>query len=457
MIERELLEKYNKAVPRYTSYPPANFFYEDFNGDDYKKFLISSNHDKPENISLYIHIPFCPRLCYYCGCNTTITKNNAIINSYIEALKKEIIMVSGYLADYRKVSQIHWGGGTPNALDVDIVKSIMDLIFEKFQLIPNAEIAMECSPAYLTKEYLDALFAMKFNRISLGIQDFKKDVLKAVNRASPAMPVKVIMDYIRENSDAGINLDFIYGLPLQNTESFGETMGRAVELQPDRLVTFSYAHVPWIKKSQQKLEDYGLPAAELKLKMFETGYEIMTTAGYIPIGLDHYAKAEDDLSKALKNKSLHRNFQGYCTRQTTGQVYAFGTSAISQLYSSYAQNTKDVKDYVKRIKDEQLPIDKGYKLGVDQIIIREIINEIMCNQYLSLRALAERLNIDLDAIKTFIPDNHKDLEVFEEDGLIDVFDDGIRVIGDGRFVIRNIAAAYDPILKTEQKNFSKSI
>lgn len=457
MIERDLLEKYNTAVPRYTSYPPANFFHEEFSVNDYRSMLVSSNQEQPENISIYLHTPFCPRLCFYCGCNTTITHNSKMINAYMDALKKEIGMVARLLGKSRKVSQIHWGGGTPNALDTEVIAPIMDLIRENFNFRENAEIAMECSPAYLNHDYLDELMVMGFNRFSLGIQDFRKDVLKAVNRAEPAMPVKEIMEYIREKSDAGINLDFIYGLPLQSVESFRDTIREAAALKPDRLVTFSYAHVPWFKEAQKNLEKYGLPDADDKLQMFEAGYKVMTEAGYTPIGLDHYARPEDELSKALENKSLHRNFQGYCTRETTGQVYAFGTSAISQLHSAYAQNTKSVPAYIQSIDEGEFAVVKGYKLKLDQIVVREVVNEIMCNQFLSWPNISERLGVNESVIRQMVEPNEEIMKEFESDGLIRINAEGFEVVGNGRFFIRNIAASFDPMLKTGQKNFSKSI
>lgn len=457
MIKKELLDKYDKPVPRYTSYPPANFFHEGFTGDDYHEALINSNQEQPENISLYLHTPFCPRLCFYCGCNTSITRKKDVIENYMAALRKEISMVARLLDKNRKVSQIHWGGGTPNALGFDVVRSVMDLLKDEFQFSGNPEIAMECSPAYLSKAYLDELLAMGFNRFSLGIQDFRTDVLKAVNRAEPAMPVEEIMDYIRKKSDAGINLDFIYGLPLQTVDGFSKTIKTAAAMKPDRLVTFSYAHVPWFREAQKKLEKYGLPDADSKLKMFGAAYNIMVEEGYTPIGLDHFARPEDELSIALQQKTLHRNFQGYCTRETTGQVYAFGTSAISQLHSAYAQNTKDVAEYTDRINQGEFAISKGYQLDQNQILVREVINEIMCNSYLSWSGISERLQIKKEAAQQMVEQNADLLQEFAADGLIKIHRDGIEVSHEGRFFIRNIAASFDPVLKSEQKNYSQSV
>ena len=321
-----LIEKYNVPVPRYTSYPPANFFVNEFGNSEYIQAIETSNHEAPENISIYIHIPFCPKICHYCGCNTHLTRDKQKMRVYVNAVKKEIVMVKKYLDPKRKVSQIHWGGGTPNSLPVEIVEEIMAVIHQHFQFIANPEIAMECHPAMLDARYIDALVKSGFNRISLGIQDFNLKVLENVNRDAPVIPVEELVAMIRSHKNIGVNFDFIYGLPHQDVKSFTETMERAARISPDRLVTFSYAHIPWIKKAQKILEVRGLPQASEKLEMFEAAYNVLTQSGYKAIGLDHYARENDDLFVAVKNRTLHRNFQGYCTRETTGQVYAFGAT-----------------------------------------------------------------------------------------------------------------------------------
>lgn len=457
LIPRDLLEKYNKAVPRYTSYPPANFFSDRASEKSVGELLQASNSDKPENISLYVHIPFCPQLCFYCGCNTTITRNKAWMGEYLQALKQEIIMVAGQLAQHRKVTQIHWGGGTPNYLTSRQIEEIMHLFKDNFRWAENPEVAIEVNPAYLTKDYVDELLEAGFNRFSIGIQDFKTEVLDAVNRAHPSMPVKELTDYIRRDGRASVNLDFIYGLPYQNEKSFRETIKQALAIQPDRLVTFSYAHVPWFKKAQKKLEKHGLPSADEKLRLFENAFELMTENGYVPIGLDHFAQPGDELSVALRNNRLHRNFQGYATRQTTGQVYAFGTSAISQLDSAYLQNTKDVNTYINKMSENTWAVDKTYEVNRREKVLREVINDVMCNRRLSWEDVALRRNLKVDEVKDSTAVTNEALEGFESDGLIEQTEDGIIVTDRGRFFIRNIAAAYDPLVKETDKHFSKSI
>ena len=457
LIPRDLLEKYNTAVPRYTSYPPANFFEQEDTPADVVELLEESNQQKTQNISIYLHIPFCPKQCLYCGCNTTITRNRDKINEYVEALKQEIRQTAKHIDKKRKVTQVHWGGGTPNYLDADKISEIMELLRAEFTFAAQPEIAIECNPAYLDKAYVDALLSEGFNRFSLGVQDFNDKVLKTVNREPSAMPVKELTDYIRRDGKAAVNLDFIYGLPYQDEEKFRETIEKAIAIQPDRLVTFSYAHVPWFKKAQKKLEEHGLPEAEQKLRLFELAYQLLTEAGYVPIGLDHFAKPEDELAVALKNKKLHRNFQGYCTRETTGQVYAFGTSAISQLDKAYFQNTKDVDKYVSKMRDGHNIVEKVYRVSDKESVLREVINEIMCNRQLPWNQIAERTGMPEEQIREISAITSEKIRQFEQDGLIENSSKKIEVTDKGRFFIRNIAAAFDPLVQQSDKKFSKSI
>lgn len=457
-IPHHLIDKYNKPVPRYTSYPPANFFHDDYSEKDFVKAIEDSNKSWPENISLYIHIPFCSKMCHFCGCNTHFTRDKQKMQTYIEALKKEIVMVKQLLDSSRKVSQVHWGGGTPNTLPIEMIQEIMEVIHSNFQFIENPEIAIECHPAMLNEKYTENLYKAGFNRFSLGIQDFKQEVLDNVNRDAPGVPVKEIVSWIRSYKNTGVNLDFIYGLPFQDVKSFSETIEKAVEIDPDRLVTFSYAHVPWLKKAQKILEARGLPEANEKLKMFEKGYQILTENGYLPIGLDHFAKENDELSSAYKNKTLHRNFQGYCTRETTGQVYAFGATGISQLQDVYAQNGKDTNTYVSAISKNRFYIEKGYRLNADEKIIRYVITEIMCNEYVSLPETAKFFGIDKKMIKHALQIEISAFEDLVSDELLNIENDDVfTVTKTGRFFIRNIAAKFDPVLKTREKRFSKAL
>lgn len=459
MIPRELLEKYNQSLPRYTSYPPANYFNSEMSHSLCENLLSASNSGSPENISLYIHIPFCHKICFYCGCNSVKYPKAPNVDNYIAALLKEIEMVRELLDPGRKVSQIHYGGGTPNAIPVEYIEQINRLIFDKFILIDNPEIAIECHPAHLTKEYIKRLIGAGFNRFSLGIQDLNLKVLKTANREPSQIPLDELNDYIR-SFDPGIkiNFDFIYGLPLQTPESFKETILKALPYSPDRIVTFSYAHVPWFKKHQLALERAGLPDPETKLQIFESSFQVLRENGYIDIGMDHYAQGDDELLLAMHNNELHRNFQGYCTRRTTGQVYAFGVSSISQLHDSYIQNTKDIGEYINSIEAGKFPVEKGYILNTSEIIIREVINHLMCNRHLQWDDIANRFSISVDELKLTVGYKHEKLLSLVTDNLISVNDSGVTITDLGRFFIRNIAVAFDPVMSNPtDKKFSKSI
>jgi oxygen-independent coproporphyrinogen III oxidase len=455
--ENHLIEKYNIPVPRYTSYPPANFFMNEFGNEDYIRAIEVSNHEWPENISIYIHIPFCPKICHYCGCNTHLTRDTNKMRVYVDAVKKEIVMVKKHLDPNRKVSQVHWGGGTPNSLPVEMITEIMDVIHQNFSFIANPEIAIECHPAMLDHVYIESLVKSGFNRFSLGIQDFDEKVLDNVNRDAPVIPVEDLVAMIRSYQNTSVNLDFIYGLPFQDVNSFSETMKRAAIISPDRLVTFSYAHIPWIKKAQKILEVRGLPQATEKLAMFEAAYHILTQNGYKAIGLDHYAKTNDDLYIAMENRTLHRNFQGYCTRETTGQVYAFGATGISQMESAYAQNAKDTNQYVAQISQGNFFIEKGYSLSKTEKIIKHVINEIMCNHFVSWSEAASKFGVSETEVKSTVSFDENTLTEFVSDGLIKFGPGEIEVTDLGKFFVRNIAASFDPSLKNALQKFSKSL
>ena len=451
------LEKYNKTGPRYTSYPPATSFSTYFTPADFIPAIIKSNSELPESISIYIHIPFCPQLCFFCGCNTTAFESAAKIRRYIDCVLKEIDTVAQHIDKSRKVSQIHWGGGTPNSINFDYLQEITDKIKSHFQFTANPEIAIECSPAYLTMEDIDRLAAIGFNRVSMGIQDFNPEVLKAINRRPPKFPIEQVMERLRKNNFKGINLDLVYGLPLQTLESFKENVEKAIALSPDRIVTFSYAHVPWVNSNQTKMDETCMTGPEEKLQMLLAGYEIMTNNGYEAIGMDHFAKPTDDLAIAKHSRKLHRNFQGYCTRETTGQVYAFGTSSISQLWGTYAQNIKNLNQYMDAIELNGLAIDRGYSMSVEETVIREVINELMCNGYLDFDAMALRLKTTAENIKQITTYEASKLEQFVADGLVEINNNIIKVSADGMMVVRNIAMIFDPNLTVQTSQFSKTV
>jgi len=453
----EIIKKYNKPGPRYTSYPPATFFHAGFGNEQYIKHLEISNSEEPKNISFYVHIPFCSKLCFFCGCNTSIMKSDDVVKRYVNAVVKEIKTVSSYLDKTRKVSQIHWGGGTPNAIPLHYISQIMDALKADFEFTSNAEIAMECNPAYLEFEDIDQLAKIGFNRLSLGIQDFDPKILKSVNRDPSKYPVKDLVTHMKKIGFQGVNLDLIYGLPYQTVESFKASVQKAIDISPDRLVTFSYAHVPWVKTAQKKLETYGLPTPEEKLAMFDAGLHMLTDAGYISVGMDHYAKPGDELNIALNNKTLHRNFQGYCTRETTGQVYGFGTSSISQLNGAYIQNTKDLSHYIEQIENTGFAVERGYELSKLDCIRRDVITEIMCNGFLSFKQIANRYQITENEVIEAVGYSKEKLSEFIADDLIEFNNGNLQLKEQGFFVVRNIAMAFDPLLSTSTAQYSKTV
>jgi oxygen-independent coproporphyrinogen-3 oxidase len=376
----------------------------------------------------------------------------------MEALKKEIKMLSENLDKNRQVTQIHYGGGTPNSIPSSYIREINEFLLSEFRFIEHPEIAIECHPAYLDEDYIKDLVDSGFNRFSLGIQDFNEDILNGVNREPSKLPVVDLLKQIRNyGQDISVNMDFIYGLPGQTIDQFVETIDTAINLKPDRLVTFSYAHVPWIKKHQQILEKRGLPNAEEKIGLFLAAYDRLKDAGYQPIGLDHYVLPDDELYNALENNLLHRNFQGYCTRSTTGQVYAFGASSISQLARGYIQNVKDPKEYINQINQGSMAGEKGYVLTDTEMIIREAITDLMCNKKLNWSETAGRVGIDSAELKNILVLDPHAMEGFQSDGLITYSDREINLTERGSLFIRNIAASLDPAFQAATKKYSKSV
>lgn len=456
-FDRTLLDKYNIAGPRYTSYPPATFFHEEYGNEAYRKSVIVSNQETPENVSVYVHIPFCPQLCTFCGCTTYTGMGQSVIEQYIDVLIKEIELVSKDISKDRKLTQVHWGGGTPNAISASLIRKVTDAIKANFNFAENYEMAMECSPAYLGYDLVDELRDMGFNRISLGIQDFKKEVLTAINRRPAKVPVKEMITYLKKIGFSGINLDLVYGLPFQTEESFRETVAEALDANPDRLVTFSYAHIPAVIPRQRMLEQYGLPTADEKITMLEDAYNMAVDAGYVAIGMDHFAKPDDEFAIALRDKKLHRNFQGYCTRETTGQVYGFGTSSISQLFNAYSQNEKTIKAYMERVQKDGRAVVRGYQLSRDEQMVRQVINEVMCNYYVDFKQVAADFKGTVEEVYSAIQLDEEKLAPFMADGLLTLENDEVHVKGQGRFVIRNIAMAFDPALKLGKGQYSKTV
>lgn len=452
----KLIYKYNVPVPRYTSYPPANFFHEGFSENDLIKAIEASNSEQPSHLSFYIHIPYCKRMCHFCGCNSFPKTSEAADEAYVEAVLKEIELVCAIINPSRKIAQIHYGGGSPTSINLNLIKKINRLLFSKYECIENPEIAIECHAGYLTKKDFEILIEAGFNRMSIGIQDFNTEVLEAANRLPTLLPIKDIFDLLRAN-DIRINLDFIYGLPLQTVESFTKTIKKAIALSPDRLVTFSYAHVPHMFPRQKILEKKGLPTEALKNELYNASQNLLLEAGYKQIGLDHFVKDEDELYCASQSTSLHRNFQGYCTRRTTGQVYAFGVTAISQLSSAYSQNTKDIAEYIETVNNGHIPVRKGYLLVEEEQITREVISELMCNEQIHWSEIALRLKRTVDEVKSATNYSDAKMQEFANDEIVYFDENKIVMQQKGSPFVRNVAASLDKLLINSDKTFSKPI
>lgn len=457
LSKKELLKKYNQSGPRYTSYPPATFFDSKFSNSDHERHIIQSNFESPENISIYIHIPFCPQICHFCGCTTESGYTKPFLERYVDALIKEIEYVAKKIDKRRKVTQVHWGGGTPNAISYRYIERITNKLYDEFEFASIYEMAIECNPAHLEFKHIELLKKFGFNRISLGVQDFRNDVLEAINRKPSKHPLEEIVSKIKKEGFTGTNIDLVYGLPLQTVNSFKNTVERAIELKTERLVTFSYAHVPSVLPRQKILEKIGFPSSNDKASMYENSYKKFVNSGYISIGMDHYSLPEDEFAVALKNKNLHRNFQGYCTRETTGQVYAFGASAISQLNSAYSQNIKNAAQYIKAIETNNLAIFRGYSVSKEQKVIRDVINNVMCNYYVDFNDIANNNEVSLDELYEMIDFSYENFDDFIEDGILEIENEKVNVFENGRLFTRNIAMKFDPLVKKNIGTYSKTI
>ena len=456
-IDNKLLNKYNKKGPRYTSYPPATHFSEKYDDKDFINSVIKSNNENPQNVSIYIHIPFCPQICHFCGCTTESGFTKPFLERYVDALIKEIEFVSKYINNDRKLTQIHWGGGTPNAISLKYIQRITEKILMCFNLNDEYEMAIECSPAHLDYRHIELLKSYGFNRISLGIQDFDGKVLDAINRRRPKRPISKMVEKIHSEGFRGTNIDLVYGLPLQTVKNFNKTIEKAIDLNTDRIVTFSYAHVPSILPRQKILETIGFPSAEEKAEMYNNAYKKFTEAGYVPIGMDHFCRPDDEFYLALNNNQLHRNFQGYCTTRTTGQVYGFGASSISQLFSAYSQNVKNAAQYIKMINEKNTAVLRGYNLERNEKIIRDVINSVMCNYYVDFSEIAKKFESDSDEIKEIVGFDNEKFRDFVDLNFMKIENDKIIIYDSARLYIRNIAMEFDPLLNKKIGTYSKTI
>ncbi len=452
-IDLEKFSKYSKPGPRYTSYPTALEFDESFSYDAYLKYL----EEGTEKLSLYIHLPFCRSACYFCGCNVVFTSKEEKLSSYIEYLKKEIDILAKHLDTSREVIQFHFGGGTPTFYKAFELDEIITYVKSKF---PNwskdAEVSCEIDPRFFNEEQMQVFQKHGFNRISFGVQDFDPKVQQEIHRIQPYDLTKAAVDLARKYGINSINVDLIYGLPYQTFESFKKTLQEAFTLNPDRLAVFNYAHVPWMKKTMRKFDETTLPTPDVKLQIFQYTIDFFESNGYKMVGMDHFAKPEDELFAAIAKGELHRNFQGYTTKGGSNLI-GIGLTSIGEGSHYYAQNTKDMKTYEESIDAGRLPFERGINLNEDDYLRKAVIMELMANFSIDIKRVEKEHNIDF---KAYFADALEALQEFVDADLVTITDEKITVSPTGTLLIRNIAMPFDAYMNKyggNKKSFSKTV
>lgn len=452
-IDFEKFSKYSRPGPRYTSYPTALEFSDTFKYDEYIRFLETSK----ENLSLYVHLPFCRSACYFCGCNVVFTSKEGKLSRYVEYLKKEIDILSMHIDTSREVIQFHFGGGTPTYYKAHELDEIVTYIKSKFPNWSNdAEISCEIDPRYFNEEQMKVLAKHGFNRISFGVQDLDEKVQQVIHRIQPLELTQKAVDLARKYGITSINTDFIYGLPCQTLESFSKTLEDSVVLNPDRVAVFNYAHVPWLMRTMRKFDETTLPTPDVKLQIFKHTIDFFTSKGYKMVGMDHFAKPEDELFGAIAKGELHRNFQGYTTKGGANLV-GIGLTSIGEGERYYAQNTKDMQRYEEMLDGGKLPFERGVVLTDDDYLRKSVIMELMANFSIDIKRVETEHGIDF---KTYFTDALEALKEFVEAELVTITDDKIKVSTTGMLLIRNIAMPFDAYMKKYAQNkkaFSKTV
>lgn len=455
MIDFKKFEKYSKPGPRYTSYPTAPEFTEDFSQDDLIE--IFSKQDKSRNLSLYIHLPFCRSACYFCGCNVIFTSKEDKKVKYLEYLQKELDLLKKYLDTSRTVTQMHFGGGTPTYFSAEQLNEVINMIKETFpNFAPDAEVSCEVDPRYFTVEHMEVLKNGGCNRLSFGVQDLDEEVQKTIHRVQPYETTQNVMKIAREAGIKSINIDLIYGLPHQNRETFNETLKQVLKLDADRFAVFNYAHVPWLMKTMRKFDETTFAPPSEKLLILKDTIDFFTKNSYKMVGMDHFAKEDDELFKAIEKGELHRNFQGYTTKGGADLI-GIGVTSIGDGVDYYAQNFKDLKQYEEALDKGELPIFKGYKLSADDQLRQFVIMELMSNFSLNIKRVEEKFSIDFFE---YFKNDLEDLDEFIKADLMTLDKEMIKVNQTGSMLIRNICMPFDAYLKKVPENkrrFSKTI
>jgi oxygen-independent coproporphyrinogen III oxidase len=442
-----LLRRLDVPVPRYTSYPTAPVWTEDIGPDAYAGALVRAGRERPDApLSLYVHIPFCKERCSFCGCNVAIARNASAADPYLASLTREMDAVCELLGSRRSLSQIHWGGGTPTFLDERQIEELFRAISSRFRILPDAEVAVEIDPKVTSRSQLDLLRALGFNRLSMGVQDLDPRVQDAISRIQTPEETRAMLDGARELGFRGINFDLIYGLPRQTPESWSRTLEQVLEMGPDRAAVYAFAHVPDVRPNQKRLPLADLPRGLDKLQLFRLAWEAFTRKGYRPIGMDHFARPDDELAEAQGRRTLTRNFQGYSVRAAS-DVIALGVSAISDVGGIYAQNTHSLHRYGAAVEGGKLATERGCPLSADDVLRRRIITQIMCNFFIDLGPHAE---------EKFASELSRLRELAAE-GLVTVNGSEVEVTALGRIFVRNVASIFDAYLTGQSRPFSRAV
>jgi oxygen-independent coproporphyrinogen-3 oxidase len=455
----QLLQRYDKPGPRYTSYPTAVEFSDAFTEADYRERLAAADA-AAEPLSFYAHLPFCEERCLFCGCNVVITKHRDVTASYLDHLLLEVDLLARHLPNRRAISQMHWGGGTPTYYAAPDLERFHRAIGERFTFTPDAEIGIEVDPRVTTHEQLSRLRALGCNRLSMGVQDFAPEVQQAVHRIQSFELTRDLVRHARAEGFGSINIDLIFGLPFQTLTAFRHTLDQVVEIRPDRLAVYSFAFVPWIKAHMKHLPTESLPDAGLKLELLSAAIDVFGAAGYRAIGMDHFALPEDELSRAVEARTLHRNFMGY-TVQSARDMVAVGISGIGDVQGAYVQNVKKLPEYYAAVTAGRFPVERGFRLDADDLLRRAVITRIMCNSHLDFADVERAFGIDFHAYfaRELAELSGPDSPV--EDGLLEIRADSLELTSKGRPFVRNVCMSFDRHLREKQADekpvFSRTV
>jgi oxygen-independent coproporphyrinogen-3 oxidase len=456
IFDPQVIRRFDVSGPRYTSYPTADRFVEAFDAAAYCSWLERRTIGGiGRALSLYFHIPFCNTICYYCACNKIITKDHGRSAKYLKYLGKELSLQAAALDGPHDVVQLHWGGGTPTFLSNDEMRLLMEMTRQHFRLLPDGEYSIEVDPRKVDRETVKLLAELGFNRMSVGVQDFDPRVQQAVNRIQSLEETQLVIDAAREFGFKGISVDLIYGLPKQNVISFNHTLDEIIKLAPDRLSIYNYAHLPALAKPQRRINESELPSPDAKLQIVQLAIRRLTDAGYVFIGMDHFAKPDDELAVAQRQGRLHRNFQGYSTH-AEADLLAFGVSAIGKVGPTYCQNYRTLDEYYDALDRNELPVMRGLELTADDLLRRSIIQALMCHFELSIESIEIAHLIDF---KSYFAAELNDLVEMEQAGLLTIDDQWITVQPRGRILVRVIAMVFDRYLRSERERvrYSKVI